>query len=158
MKKLQFSIDIKAPKEQVWKILWNDDTYRKWSSAFMEGSYAVSNWDEGDRVLFLAPDGGGMFSTIERKIPNEFMSFKHLGIIKNGKEEPESEESRKLSGAMEHYKLQEVGGITKLKVEVDVDDLGTGFDHEEMMNKAFPKALEKIKEMSEKAKTPAEAV
>lgn len=156
MKKLQFSIDIKAPKEEVWKVLWNDATYKKWSSAFMEGSYAVTDWNEGSRVKFLSPGGDGMFSIIDKKITNEFMSFKHLGIIKNGKEEPDSEESKKLSGAMENYKLREVGGITKLHVEVDVTDLGTGEDYVDMMNKAFPRALEKVKELSEKSKVAAE--
>lgn len=156
MKKLQFSIDIKAPKEEVWKVLWNDATYKKWTSAFMEGSYAVTDWNEGSRVKFLSPGDNGMFSIIDKKIPNEFMSFKHLGIIKNGKEEPDSEESKKLSGAMENYTLQEAGGITKLKVEIDVTDLGTGEDYVDMMNKAFPKALEKVKDLSEKSKVTAE--
>jgi hypothetical protein len=156
MKKLQFSIDIKAPKEEVWKVLWNDATYKKWTSAFMEGSYVVTDWNEGSSAKFLSPDGNGMFSIIDRKITNEFMSFKHLGIIKNGKEEPDSDESRRLSGAMENYKLQESGGITKLQAEVDVVDLGTGEDYVGIMNKAFPKALEKVKELSEKSKVAAE--
>ncbi|MGQ0827138.1 MAG: hypothetical protein ACT4ON_01960 [Bacteroidota bacterium] len=43
MEKLQFTIDIKASREKVWKTLWEDTSYRKWTSAFSEGSYAVSD-------------------------------------------------------------------------------------------------------------------
>ena len=45
MEKMNFSIDINAPKEKVWNVLWDDDSYRKWTSAFAEGSYAkTDNW------------------------------------------------------------------------------------------------------------------
>ena len=44
MKKLQFSIEINAPKEKVWDTLWQDENYRKWTSVFMEGSFAESDW------------------------------------------------------------------------------------------------------------------
>jgi uncharacterized protein YndB with AHSA1/START domain len=63
MQKINFSISINAPKEKVWKVLWNDDSYRKWTSAFAEGSYAVTdNWKEGTKVKFLDPKGSGMIS------------------------------------------------------------------------------------------------
>ena len=99
MKKLNFSIEIKAPKEKVWRILWDDITYRKWTGAFSEGSYAVSDWEEGSKILFLSPNGEGMFSTIAKKIPNEFMSFKHLGMVKNGVEDLNSEQIKEWPGA-----------------------------------------------------------
>jgi len=88
MEKLQFSVSINAPKEKVWNTLWDDNTYRQWTAAFMEGSYAESDWNEGSSILFLTPGGDGMFAVIERKIPNEQMSFKHLGEIKNGVQVP----------------------------------------------------------------------
>ncbi|WP_427872212.1 hypothetical protein [Flavobacterium sp. MMS24-S5] len=53
MEKLVFNIDIKAPKEKIWKVLWDDETYRKWTSVFAEGSYAESTWNEGDKIYFL---------------------------------------------------------------------------------------------------------
>ena len=42
MEKLHFSVNINASKEKVWQTLWDDTTYRKWTSAFSETSYAVS--------------------------------------------------------------------------------------------------------------------
>ena len=57
MKTLNFSININAPKEKKWKTLWDDTTYRQWTRIFSEGSYAVSDWNEGSRVLFLSAEG-----------------------------------------------------------------------------------------------------
>ena len=61
MENRNFSVDIKASREKVWNALWGDDSaYRKWSSAFTEGSYAVTdNWKEGTKVLFPDPKGSG---------------------------------------------------------------------------------------------------
>ena len=144
MKTLNFLTKIKASKEKVWNVLWDDETYRKWTSTFSEGSYAVSDWQEESKILFLSPDGGGMFSTIAKKIPNEFMSFKHLGIVKGGEEQPESEETKKWSGAMESYSLDEKNGVTELTVTVDITE-----PHEQYFQENFPKALENIKNLAE---------
>ncbi|MBA3898912.1 MAG: SRPBCC domain-containing protein [Bacteroidetes bacterium] len=146
MEKMKFTIDINAPREKVWKILWNDETYREWTKAFSEGSHAVSDWNEGSKIHFLDPNGQGMYSTIDRKIPNEFMSFKHIGMIKDGEEQPVDEETKSWSGAMENYKLEEHDGITTLTVENDT----SGEDWENMLKEAFPKALKIVKDLSEK--------
>jgi len=146
MKKLNFSIDIKASKEEVWKTLWTDATYRKWTSAFSEGSYAESDWNEGSKILFLDPDGNGMSSVIDKKIPNEFMSFKHMGEVKNKKEVPNDEKSRSWVGAKENYTLKQNGDITTLTVDIDISE-----EHEQIFRDAFPKALKKVKEISEKS-------
>ena len=60
MEKAIYSIDITAPASHVWKILWADDTYRQWTSAFNPGSYAESDWKEGSKIKFLSPGGDGM--------------------------------------------------------------------------------------------------
>ncbi len=52
MEKKQFKIKIAAPREKVWKILWGDNTYPAWTSAFAEGSRAETDWEEGSKVLF----------------------------------------------------------------------------------------------------------
>lgn len=85
-----------------------------------------------------------MFSMIAKKIPNELMSFKHLGEVKNGKEEPPNEETSNWSDAMENYTLIETGGLTKLTV--DLDGIEEYLDY---FSITFPKALQKVKEISE---------
>lgn len=144
MQTLQFQIDIKATKEKVWDILWNDETYPKWTNAFSEGSHAVSDWKEGSKILFLGPTGDGMYSKIDKKIPYDFMSFSHTGVVKNGEEQPQDEETKKWSGSKENYTLQEKDGIITLKVEVDIVE-----SHLDYFNNTFPKALEKVKELAE---------
>src|SRR6187402_437325 len=107
MKTLEFKIEIEAPKEKVWKVLWDDETYRQWTAPFCEGSYAVSDWNEGSKIHFMSPNGEGMNSIIESKIPNEYMAFKHIGELKNFEELPIDSKTQEWSGAMETYRLTE---------------------------------------------------
>lgn len=139
MTALKFSISIDAPKEKVWDTLWNDATYRKWTAAFMEGSYAESDWNEGSKILFLTPKGDGMFSIIEKKIPGEEMTFRHLGEVKNG-----VEEARDWEGATESYYLTGRNGTTELNVA-----LGITGEFEQYFRDTFPKALNILKQLCE---------
>ena len=109
MKRINFTKHINASPEKVWDILWNDSTYRQWTNAFSEGSYAVSDWKEGSAIQFLGPSGDGMFSKIDTLKPNEFMSFTHLGIMKEGVPQPEDETSKSWSGSKEMYTLKSSG-------------------------------------------------
>ena len=146
MEKLSFSADINAPSEKVWKVLWNDDSYKKWTSVFYEGSYAeIDNWKEGSKVLFLSPEKDGMVSRVAANNPNKFMSFEHLGIVKKGVEDTESDEVKGWAGAKENYTLTEENGKTNLFIEMDSND-----EFKEYFLKTWPLALEKVKELAEK--------
>lgn len=139
--RIRFSIDIKAEKSQIWKALWNDSAYRDWVSVFYEGSYALTdNWEEGSKVLFLNADKSGIYSFIEKHIPNKRMMFKHIGKVVNGKEQPLDDETKKWSGCTETYTLSEGKNSVILSVELDVLD-----EHRDYMSKTFPKALKKVK-------------
>ena len=106
MEKINFATTINAPREKVWKVLWDDASYRNWTSVFTEGSYAkTDNWKEGSKVLFLSPEGDGMVSKVASNKPNKFMSFEHLGVVKNGVEDTESE-SVKGCRPREHRRVQ----------------------------------------------------
>ena len=139
MKKVKFSIKINAPKEKVWDTLWSDSGYRKWTSVFAADSHAVSDWKEGSPIKFIDGKGDGMFSIIEKKIINQQMSFKHLGELKNG-----IETAVEWAGAMENYFLNESGGVTELKMEMDMKE-----EFEKYFSEIFPKAIEIVKEISE---------
>ena len=67
MTKQEFKVSINAPREKVWEVLWNDATYPAWTSAFSEGSHAVTDWKKGSKILFLDGKGSGMVSTIAEK-------------------------------------------------------------------------------------------
>ena len=146
MEKINFSANINAPREKVWGVLWNDDSYREWTSAFAEGSYAeTDNWKEGSKVLFLSPGGNGMVSRVASNKPNEFMSFEHLGEVKNGVEDTESDRVKGWKGAKENYTLTDESGKTKLLVEMDSTD-----EFKDYFLKTWPLALQKLKELAEK--------
>lgn len=150
MEKINFSTSINAPKEKVWNALWEDANYRNWTAAFHEGSYAqTDNWKVGSKVLFLGPDGsggsGGMVSKVAANRPNEFMSFEHLGEVKNGVEDTTSDKVKVWAGAMENYTLSETGGKTMVAVELDIDA-----EYKDYFVKTWPVALQKLKELAEK--------
>lgn len=139
--RLQFSVEIKAEKTKIWEALWTDSNYRDWTSVFSEGSHAVTDdWKEGSRVMFLGPDKGGIYSTIETHIPNQKMSFKHIGLVVNGEEQPLDDETKAWSGTKEIYTLSEGDNCTILTVDIDVLDA-----HLESMKSTFSKAFEKVK-------------
>ena len=141
MKKVNFNIQITASRETVWNTLWNDATYRQWTSVFAPDSHAVSDWKEGSKIKFIDNTGDGMHSIIETSLPNQQMSFKHLGEIKDGIESISA-----WSGAMEEYFLKEEKGITDLTIKMDISS-----EFEDYFSETFPKALELIKQISEKS-------
>jgi uncharacterized protein YndB with AHSA1/START domain len=144
MEKQEFKIAIDAPREKVWNVLWEEDSYRAWTAPFSEGSHAVSDWKKGSKVLFLDGKGMGMVSKIDETIPNEYMSFEHLGSIKDGVEDVSSDEAKSFAGAHENYTLKEAGGKTELIVDMDIDD-----QYKDYFTQTFPKALAKVKELAE---------
>lgn len=145
MQKLTSSVIINAPKEKIWQKMLEDSTYREWTSAFAEGSYAVTDWKEGSKALFLGPTGEGMVSQIATHRPNEFLSIKHLGVVKDGVEDTTSDSVKGWAGAFENYSLKEANGVSTLTIEMDTTD-----DHKGYFEEAWPKALSKLKEISEK--------
>lgn len=146
---MEFKITISAPAEKVWKTLWEDASYREWTSAFSSGSRAETDWEKGSKVLFLGADNSGMVSTIAENIPNEFMSIRHLGIVKDGVEDLESEEVKQWSGSYENYTLREANGETALTVTMGGAQISKEF--EDYFAATWPKALDKLKKLAEKS-------
>ena len=144
MEKKQYEIQINAPREKVWNILWDDKTYRQWTAAFHPTSYAVTDWQKGSKALFLGEGGSGMVSRIEENIPYEYMSIEHLGEVKDGVEDTTSEAVKKWAGAHENYTLRDSNGGTELVIDMDITP-----EFAEMFDGIWPKALAKIKEIAE---------
>ena len=144
MERKNFEITIDAAPERVWNILWNNATYRQWTAVFAEGSQAETDWKTGSKVIFSDGKGNGMVSTIAENRQPEFMSIRHLGVVKNGVEDTESEEVKQWAGAMENYTLSPAGGKTRLTVSMDIAE-----DYRDYFEKTWPLALDKVKELSE---------
>ncbi|MEZ2440211.1 SRPBCC domain-containing protein [Chitinophaga sp. RCC_12] len=145
MEKTTFKATINAPREKVWEVLWGDNSYPQWTAPFAEGSKVETNWEKGSKVLFLdSKSNSGMVARIADKVPNEFMSFQHLGEVYNGVEDLTSDKVKAWAGAYENYTLTNVNGKTELLVEMDLAD-----EFKDYFNKAWPLALDKVKELSE---------
>ena len=147
MERLQFKTRIAAPKEKVWRILWDDETYGQWTAPFCEGSRAQTDWQEGSKVLFLAPNNEGLSSIIEKRIDNQFMSFSHKGVVKDGIEDFSPEVTKEWAGGIENYTLTEKDGHTELTVDIDITP-----QHKEYFLTTWPKAFDVLKELAEEKK------
>jgi hypothetical protein len=148
--RLHFSIDVNAPKKKVWDTMLRDDTYRVWTSTFNpKGSWFEGDWKQGSSIKFLGPDdkGGiqGMVSRIKENRPQEFVSIEHLGFIQDGKEDTTSDAVKQWTPAYENYALKEKNGVTEVQVDMDTDEC-----HRQMFEEMWPKALQKLKELSER--------
>jgi uncharacterized protein YndB with AHSA1/START domain len=145
MKTLRFETAIRSPREKVWSTMLEQDTFRIWTSEFIAGSYYEGSWEPGARIRFLSPEGSGMTSVIDQNRPNEYLSIRHLGEIRNGVDDTESESVKSWSGnAYERYTLREEDGTTHLEVTCDVTP-----EYEAMMNDMWPRALQRLKTLAE---------
>ena len=144
MKPLHYSVDIDAPRDKVWQVLWSDDTYGAWTSAFAPGSRAISDWQQGSRIQFLDGEGSGMESVIDKLVPEEYMSFRHTAEILGGEVQQLDERTSQWSGGHEDYRLTERNGATTVDVDLEAPE-----EYADMFNDKFPQALRRLKEIAE---------
>lgn len=151
MQKMTYTTHINAPAAVVWDVLLGEETYPQWTEVFNPegGSYVEGDWSEGSNIKFLGKDPntgeiGGMYAHIEQNKPAEFLSIKHIGMIRNGEIDTESDEIKVWTPAYENYTLVETDGETDITVEMDVAE-----DYLEMFNDMWPKALAVLKELAE---------
>lgn len=144
MKKLHFSITIKAPKKKVWTEMLAKESYEVWVSEFAAGSTYVGSWDKGAKIKFVSPEGDGMTAVIAENKPFEYISIQHIGFIMNGVEDTESPEIKVWAPLYENYALSENNGVSEVMVDIDTQP-----EWEEYMQEAWPKALAKLKSICE---------
>ncbi len=141
MKEMQFKIEISAPKERVWQILWEDESLRDWSGIVDPGTYMLGELKEGETVQFNSAEGYGVTSLVAELIPNEFILFKHQADTQDS---GKAHRDDQWMGGQESYKLTEKNGVTTLEMSLDVPP-----ELEKIMSASYPKALARIKELSE---------
>lgn len=143
MKTIQFSIDIHAARERVWKTLWEDATFRDWANIIDEGMYIKGELREGEEIQFMsAVNGYGVTSLVEIFRPDELAAFRHRADTQeHGAQEREIE----WTGGAESYFLTEKEGMTTLTLKTDVPP-----EQEETFTARLPQALARIKTLAEK--------
>ncbi|KQS36413.1 SRPBCC domain-containing protein [Pedobacter sp. Leaf194] len=140
MEKLKFKKEINASAEKVWEVLLGVSTYPLWTAVFAAGSTVETDWKKGSKAYFSDGKGHGMVSRIEENIPNQFISIKHLGEFKDGKEDL----NKDWGEAFENYTLETVEGKTLLTIDLQISK-----DWVDYMEKTWPAALEKVAELAE---------
>jgi uncharacterized protein YndB with AHSA1/START domain len=143
-KRIQFRETIAAPVEVVWETMLGAESYRKWTTAFADGSYFDGSWSEGSRIRFLSPSGDGLVAEIAENRVHEFLSIRHLGFVFKGVEDTDSEAVRAWAPAYENYTFSAVPGGTEIVVDQDVTA-----DFEQCMEQTWPNALGLLKLMCE---------
>jgi hypothetical protein len=148
MERLHYSIIIDAPRETVWDVMLDEETFRMWSDAFAPGSHYIGSWNPGSEIQFLAPEENGvlsgMYSRIKEKRQNGHIIIEHLGTIRNGVKEDPGDKASEWAGAQEIYTLNNVGQKTELLIDVD-----TPPEFKEMLENSWPEALQKLKKLAE---------
>jgi hypothetical protein len=144
MKKLHFKTAINAPVEKVWNTMIGPETYKAWTRPFGEGSYYEGSWDKGSKIKFLTPPGDGMISEIAENRKHEFISIRHLGMIKSGVEDFTSPEVKAWAPSLENYTFTHKKGVTRVEVDLDIAP-----EWEKMFLDLWPKALNSLKRICE---------
>lgn len=143
MKQMQFTVEINASKEKVWDTLWQDETLRQWAGIIDPGTYMKGELAEGSTVEYISAENGyGVTSLVVKMTPNEFLLLKHQA---DTQESGHKTRDNEWTGGNESYQLSQKDGITTLTCTFDVPK-----KMEDYFNEAYPKALQKIKELAEK--------
>ena len=146
MKKLQTKIDIAATPQKVWNRMIEPSTYKEWVNAAWPGSYYEGTWNKGENVRFISPGQGGTLAKIIEYRPYEYILAEHIAVINpDGTEDRDSEAAKGWIGTTESYSFAEHNGRTELTTEMN-----TNPEWGKMFADSMPKALAKLKEISER--------
>lgn len=152
MKKMTYSTTVHKDARSVYrKMLGLDDItdYKGWTSIFNPTSTYRGSWEKGAAIQFIGVDAdgkvGGMVSEIAANEPARFVSIRHLGILKEGKEILDGPDVEGWAGCLENYSFSEIDGKTTVTVDVDVNE-----DYIDYFNEKYPKALEQLKAIAER--------
>jgi uncharacterized protein YndB with AHSA1/START domain len=147
MKKLEFKINISAPKQRVWETMLNAATYKEWAQAAWPGSFYEGTWAENEKIRFIGNQGSGTLALIKKYQPYDHIAATHIAaLLPGGVEDTDSDLAKGWIGTKESYTFTEQDNHTNVVVEII-----TNPSWEEMFADGWPKALAKLKEICEAA-------
>lgn len=135
---LNFETEINATPEKVWDTLWQEEFFKAWAPT-LNSSYYEGNFQQDSKIYFFGEDRNGMYSFVEKNIPEKEMKFQHLGWIIDGEESPQN-----WKNSWETYLLEESPSGTQLKIEVNALD-----EFADFFSSNYPKMIQKVKELAE---------
>lgn len=145
---VNYSIEINAKAEKVYRLMIEKPSYERWTAAFCPNSSYEGSWNKGQKIVFTAPNTEGklegMVSEIAENIPNQFISICHKGMLKDGIEILEGPKIEEWANALENYSFVEKEGITKVEITIDITE-----EYKNHFDTMWVNALEKLKEICE---------
>ncbi len=148
MLKRNYKITIAANLEKIWQVLLAKDSYPLWTAVFSPGSFYQGEIIVGQEIRFVAPSpngsNDGMISRVAEFIPNQKVSFEHLGMTINGVDDLDSDAVKSFTPAFETYETTAKDGMIELNIFMDISEPYT-----EYFDRVWPYALENIKALAE---------
>jgi len=148
METLKFKITIKADAEKVYHTMLGEETFKQWTSVFNPSSRYEGNWDKGSQLRFIGESKEGkqegMIGIVRENTPFRFVSVEYIGLVDGDKELYEGPGIEEWINTFENYTFEENNGETVVTVDIDMND-----EMIEYFKVHYPKALEKLKEISE---------
>jgi hypothetical protein len=146
MQKIEFKTTIAASKKKVWETMLHPDTYKEWVNAAWPGSFFKGEWKEGENLCFISEDGSGTLATLVKHQPYDYSFAKHIAVLNaGGIEDRDSDVAKGWIGTTESYNFIEKNGATELTVALTIQP-----EFAQMFSEGWPKALAKLKELSER--------
>ena len=126
MKRIGFKEHIKAPAGKVYTTMLgidSTDTYNQWTSVFDPTSTYEGSWEKGSKMYFIGTDKNGdkagMISIIDEHTPGEYVSIRHIGMLKGGQEIMSGDEIDPWKNGLENYRFEEAEGETTVTIELE---------------------------------------
>ena len=138
------SIAIEATAQKIWEVLFQDKFNRIWYAEFSPGTYAITDWQEGSKVVFLDNSNSGIIGKVFESNPFKTLSLEYTGILVNGVEDYDTEDAHALKGGREIYNLESEDDNIRLTIIGDMAE-----QYYEAMSRSWENALLKIKELAE---------
>ena len=139
------SVEIDAARENVWRVLTTPVQAGVWMSEFSEGSHVDGDFGPGETLYLKNGEGDGLRGKVTAWSPNERLKIAYDGVLIKGAEAPDSPELEQWNGCFDAYTLSANGEKTILAIESFVPG-----EYAEVTAELWDKAIQKIKELSEK--------
>jgi uncharacterized protein YndB with AHSA1/START domain len=150
-KTIKKSIEINAPKEKVWNVLFTQPTASQWCGVFMGdsdshgGSVVEGDFSLNNLMTFKDGKGDGMREKVVQLKPMELLRMQVVSSFQNGVEDTSSDEFKKWKDGYEEYVLSDKDGNTLVSIENKLPE-----SYVDMFSTLWDKALAKVKELAEK--------
>lgn len=145
MKHLTLSITIDANVKEVWENIVDLDKYKKWAVVFNKGSYFAGSWEQGSKILFLAPNKNnkldGTISEIYLNEKHKRLGIRHHGYIDDNIQDTTSAEVMAWAPSHEDYFFEDLGK-NKTKFSIKLETTEENYDD---YAEIWPQALELLK-------------